>query len=41
MLNPDEAITVTNMMPQAAAAVLEWLASLSLPDAAAAATAAN
>ena len=39
MLNPDAAVTVTNMMPQASAAVLEWLASLSLPDAAA--TAAN
>ena len=31
--------SLTNMMPQASAAVLEWLASLSLPDAAA--TAAN
>ena len=41
MLNPDDAITVTNMMPQASAAVLKWLDSLSLPDAAAAATAAN
>ena len=33
--------SLTNMMPQASAAVLKWLDSLSLPDAAAAATAAN